>query len=427
MRLNNLQSFTLKNGSQLLFVSLANADSSVVMATVKSGPRFDPIGKGGLSHFTEHMLFRGTRRYPSRTKLAEVLERKGAQAEAFSYHETNKYWVRCAKEDTTFAVENLVERIYASLVKKEDIEAEKGVVKEEKEVLFSNPEKLIWEIWSQTLWKGEALGRVYLGNEKSIDSFTRDDVLDFIRKYYVSKNIIYFIGGNIDIEKILEKINLLLPKSSFKQSFPIQKGQNAQASNDQNINIFRNDSKDITVALGFRTVPQEHKLKEVFELVSAFLGGGMSSKLGQEIAEPGYTYSIGATTENLSDAGYLVVRFTTGKNLLKKVLRIIYLTILSLTQKPLNDRELNSAKGFYIGQLKINIETALDWALYYSNQAICNFNKITTLEEKVGKISNIDPNLILKVSKEYFRKENFCLAAIGDVKEKDIISFERIH
>ena len=390
MKSNNLQNSTLESGSQLLFMPFTNTDSSVVMATVRSGPRFDPIGKEGLSHFTEHVFFRGTRKHPSRTRLAEVLEERGAQAEAFSYHETNKYWVKCAKEDITFAVENLVERIYTSLVKKEDIEAEKGVVKEEKEVLFSNPERLIWEIWNQTLWGGEALGRVYLGSEKSIDSFTRDDVSDFIKNYYVPENIVYFVGGDINFEKVSEKIDSLSLKSALKQGLSSQKGQSFQSTKGQNINIFKNNSKDITIALGFRTVSQGHDFKEVLELISAFLGGGMSSKLRQKIMEPGYTYSIEATTENLSDTGYLVVHFTTSKNLLKKVLDIIYLTILSLTKKPLNGSELDLAKGFYIGQLKINIETPLDWAFYYSDQAIYNPGKITTLEEKVDKINKID-------------------------------------
>lgn len=423
MRLNNLQSFTLENGSQLLFMPLAKADSSIVMATIRSGPRFDPIGKEGLSHFTEHVLFRGTRKYPSRTKLAEALERKGAQAEAFSYHETNKYWVKCAKEDMVFAAENLTERIYTSLVKEEDIEAEKGVVKEEKEVLFSNPERLIWEIWNQTLWRGEALGRVYLGEEKSINSFTKNDVLSFIKNYYIPKNIVYFVGGNVEVESVLEKTNLLSSKLVLKQNLPRIKTANFQPAKGRNINIVKNSSKDITVALGFRTVPHSHEFKKVFELISTFLGGGMSSELRQKVMEPGYTYSIEATTENLSDTGYLVIHFTTGKNLLKRVLNIIYSTILNLTQKPLSNRELNLAKGFYIGQLKINTETSLDWAFYYSNQAIYGPDKIITLEGKVSKISKINQDTILKVSKEHFRKENFYLAAIGNIEEKDIIGF----
>ena len=201
------------------------------------------------------------------------------------------------------------------------------------------------------------------------------------------------------------------------------KTQSFQPTKSQNINIFKNDSKDITVALGFRTVPHDHKLKEVLELISTFLGGGMSSKLRQEVMEPGYTYSIEATTENLSDTGCLVIHFTTGKNLLKKVLNIIYSTILSLAQKPLSSGELDLAKGFYVGQLKINTETVQDWAFYYSNQAIYAPNKIITLEEKVNKISRINPDTISKVSKEYFREENFYLAVIGDIEEKDIIGF----
>lgn len=423
MKSNSLQSFTLKSGSQLFFMPLTSTDSCIVMATVRAGPRFDPVGKEGLSHFTEHMLFRGTKKHSSRKKLAEVLERIGAQVEAFSYYETNKYWVRCAKEDITLAAENLAERIYTSLVKEGDVEAEKGVIKEEREILFSNPERLIWEMWNQALWKEKALGRFYLGDEKSINSFTRNDVLSFIKNHYTSKNIVYFVGGNTKIEKVIERLNLLSSKLVLEQNPPNLGALNPQPARGQNINIFKNDSKDITVALGFRTVSHDHKLKEVLELISIFLGGGMSSKLRQKIMEPGYTYSIEATTENLSDTGYLVIHFTTGKNLLKKVLNIIYSTILNLAQKPLSSRELDLAKRFYIGQLKINTETVQDWAFYYSNQAIYTPNNIITLEEKVNRINKISPGVVLKVSKEHFRKENFYLAVIGDIEEKDVVVF----
>ncbi|MBU0998365.1 insulinase family protein [Patescibacteria group bacterium] len=402
---------------------LTNTDSSIVMATVKAGPRFDPIEKEGLSHFTEHMLFRGTKKYPSRIKLAEVLEKSGAQADAFSYYETNKYWIKSSKEDIAVATDNLAERIYASLIKKEDIETEKGVVKEEKAILFSNPEKLIWEIWNQTLWKGEGLGRVYIGNEKSIDSFTRNDVLSFIKNNYIHNNIVYFVGGNINIEKVSEKLNLFSTNTVFDQDEPDSKISNFQPVRGQNINIFRNNSKVITIALGFRTIPQNHESKTVLELISTFLGGGMSSKLKQKIMEPGYTYSIQSTTENLSDTGYLVINLTTSKNLVKKVLKIIYSVISELTQKPLKVQELELIKGFYTGQLKINNETAQDWSFYYSNQAIYSPDKMETLEEKVNRVNKINSDKILQISKEFFRKDNFYLAAIGNIKEKEIINF----
>ena len=246
---------------------------------------------------------------------------------------------------------------------------------------------------------------------------------NFIKNRYTTKNIVYFVGGNINVEKDLEKLNIFSSRLILEQNPPGLEAMNSQQVKGQNINIFKNDSKDITVAVGFCTVPQGHKVKEVLELISTFLGGGMSSKLRQEVMEPGYTYSIEAITENLSDTGYLVIHFTTGKNLLKRVLNIIYSAIFSLTQKPLSIRELDLTKGFCIGQLKINTETAQDWAFYYSNQSVHTPSRIVTLEEKVNRINKINPDTILKVSKEYFRKENFYLAVIGDIGEKDVIGF----
>lgn len=415
----------LNNGSGLIIVPASGFLSTTIMAVVRAGPRFDPVGMDGLSHFIEHMLFRGTRKFPTTKALTQSLERNGSMAEAFTYYETNRYWVRCPNEAVNISVENLTDRIIQPLFKKEDIEFEKGVILEEKNILLSNPEKLIWEIWNQTIWEGGPLGRFYLGNEKSISSITEERINSFFKERYVGKNIYYIVVGNIKANDIIRKFNSSIkmhgkPIISTKE---VPKNSISQ-KNSREINVYNTQAKNITISLGFPTVDKAHKDVHALDLISVLLAGGMGSLLKRELMEPGYTYSVTANTEYLSDTGYLSVNFTTEKKYLPKTLNIIYSNFHKLKNQSVDIQELDRAKGFYSGQFKINTETTYDLCMFYSDQLLGSVGSLLSPEDKIKKIEEISPNMILDVSKKYFKPESFCLAAIGNVRKDELIPFE---
>ncbi len=407
----------LKNGSLLLYIPVPHANSTIIMANIKAGPRFDPVGKDGLSHFTEHMLFRGTKKYPSRQSLIKALEGNGSQIDAFSYNETNKYWIKCPKGREQNAIENLLERLYYSLIKEKDVKEEKGVVKEEMNILYSNPEKLIWEYWNQTIWEENNLGRVYLGTEESIDSFTKKDVVSFINRYYIPKNISFIVAGDVKIEEIAKNFNQL---SGDRQSAPYQSYQSNKQQNHSSFNrikVFKNKYSDtLNVALGFKTVSKKSEDRFALDLISNYLAGGMSSKLRELVMKPGLTYSIESITEYLSDMGYLVIKFSVNKSLIKKALKIIKSEIYSLSEKCLDKDELMFIKNFYTGQSVISMESPLDWAFYYADQLDSSTTgNLISLNEKLQIISNISANNLRNVSKKYFNENNCYITILGNM------------
>lgn len=211
----------LADGSKLAVVALPRTIAATTMVLVKAGPRYDPIDKTGLSHFVEHMLSRGSKKWPTKTALTSTLERRGASDFAFSYHETNYYWIRSSGNDIKLVIESLADRIHHPTLREGDIAQEKNVVKEELKILRSNPEKLIWELWPETIWQGTPLGRPYLGSETEIDSFSREDIQAFRERYYRPERIVYVVSGDIDFKSTQEMFNSCLGARGESISNPL--------------------------------------------------------------------------------------------------------------------------------------------------------------------------------------------------------------
>lgn len=413
----------LSDRSRLIVIPIKGSTSSAVMAVIRAGPRYDPVGLDGLSHFVEHMLFRGTKKFPTNMELTKELEKNGAMAEAFSYYETNRYWIRGPRESIDISIENLVDRIYNPLFKKEDVELEKGVIMEERNILLSNPEKLIWEIWNRTLWAENQLGRYYLGSEENIRSFKKEDLINYFKKYYIAPNIFYIVAGDFEREKVMKIFNSLIEKRQTDNKIQRTHLNSSVLRRNKRISSFHIQTETVNISLGFPTIPKGHKDEHALDLISTILSGGMGSRLRRSVMEPGYTYSIESHTEYLSDTGYIQVNLTTEKKNLQKALKVIYENFDRLKNEPVSKPELDLAKGFFSGQLKINTETTYDHCMFYSNQVFSNDNKLMSVKEKISQINQIDVQELLSVSRRYFQSENFYLATVGNIGKLKIIPF----
>lgn len=409
---------TLKNGSPLIVISLPNSPSATFMALVRSGPRFDPSGKSGLSHFIEHLSFKGTKKYPTSYALTEALEKHGALAEAFTYQETNAYWVKTANRDLSLAAEILMDRLQHSLFRSEDIKKEKEVVKEELRVLRSNPEAYIWEVWAENIWQGTPLGRAFTGDIDSIKSFTKNDIKKFIQQNYLVNNTVFLVSGDISAPKALSLVNDNLDdyQKDFNQIVPEVILQRAQP-----IKIVNQDLENVTVAYGFLTTNLFDSDRHVLEVIEYLLGHGWGSRLEQEITEQGLTYSIETSSRHLSDTGYFLVYFTTSPENLNRVLEIINQELRSLAEGNFSEKEIERAKGFLTGSLLINTETSDEFTSWYGYQELLNPKEVLSLEDKCRIIRRVTNKEIKRISRRYFTPQNWYLSLIGKVKEKEVL------
>lgn len=407
----------LRNGSKLIVVSIPQSLSITLMAISQSGPVFDPTNKTGLSHLIEHLLFKGTIKYPNSEILSKNLEKYGATSAAFSYHETNAYWIKIHKKYLNTAIEILTQQIQNSLFRVDDIEYEKNIIQEELSLVNSNPSLLIWELWAQTIWEGNQLGRIYTGKKEEINSLTQKDVLDFFETHYTAPNTIFVVSGDIDLNKAKQSLSEKLNNYSrqIKNQPP-----SIKIKNRNSIKIINQEADSLTVMYGFLTTNRFDKDSYILELIEYILGQGQGSYLNQSIANQGLTYSIYTSTKHLSNTGYFSINFTSRKSNLNTILRIINEQINIIKNGGMSNSELERAKGYYIGQLTINNDTTDSLASWVGYQAIYGTKKILSINDKQKIISKINQKDIVRVANKYLNKNKSFISAIGPITEKDI-------
>lgn len=421
-----MKNYKLKNGINLLLKENLYSKSASILSIVKSGPRFDPKNKEGLSHLVEHMLFRGSEKYPSRHKVVSKIEDVGGIISAYSYYETNKYWVSIpafSKDNIKLAMDVLTSLVLKPLFQEKDFQEEKKVINEEMSILYSNPERLIWEKWSEAVWNGNSLGRCYIGNQASLNSLTLKDVKNYFQKLYLVPENIYFIcTGNFDKDVILDILTKILPPKS-NNSKRLVKRKNKEQKNKQAICIENMPTKTITVALGWPTIFFSSDHRYSLDLLASYLSGGMSSRLRKSIMEQGLTYSIEAYTQHLSDTGYLMIKFTSEKRNLSKIIKQIGKEIFMLKSGSFSVKDFNRAKEYYIGTLILNNETPYSLALLYGEQLVNKTGECLILDQLINKYRSVTAKDIQKTANLFLNKDNIRIAAIGEVNPRD---FKRI-
>lgn len=410
----------LKNGIDLVLINIPGATSATTMATVKAGPRYDPLTKTGLSHFVEHMILKGNTQFEDRQLINEYLENRGASLYSFTYHETNKYWIRSASEDIPMAIENLCNLIYEPLLRESDVEEEKKIVKEEVKIVESNPQQGIWELWAETIWPNSSLGRSYIGSNKEIDSFTHEDIYNFWKKNYISDKTTFLVAGDFESEKIKGLLELQIDPSVSS----LDSKENIISNNGQEEKIWvkQKDLDTATLAMGFSIKCQNSHDRISLEVLSAYLAGGMSSILRKRIMEKGLTYSVNSYTQQLSDRGYLMILLTTESQNIQKVLDIITQTLEECNSGKIDEKTLEIAKNYLQGNYKVQLDSSYNWAEYYLEQlSSCSFNEVIDLDNLCQEIGKITSNDIKILMNKYYSKEKIRLSVIGKVDTKLVI------
>lgn len=407
----------LIDGSLLVVIPASETAVFTVYAVVKAGPKFDPGNKDGLSHFTEHMLFKGTKKWPSTYDLMSAIEGRGASSQAFSYRETNEYWVIASLEDQDLAIINLLERLHNSLIRSNDVKTEKGVVDEERRMVYSNPNKLLWELWSEVVWPNDSLGRSYIGTEEITNSFRANEVKNFLSYYYIPENIIYVVHGNVNLDKVSKKFNSYLSKNVINNNAQLRRlGHKYEPKEGIRSKFHFLDTDSVNVAIGFPTIAFSHEDRLALELICNILAGGMSSRLRRRMADPGYTYAVNSYVENFMDTGYITVMFTSSRKNLDKCIRLVKEEYQFLKEHSINSSDLELAKGYMSGSLKTGIQSGYDWVKFYGLQYLYKRAEVEDIDGIIQRIDKIDIGIIKRISNLYFKDETMSLAIVGNIK-----------
>jgi len=415
------QKLVLKNGMPVILAPKKDSQSVALFLIYKVGSRYEVSAKiHGISHFIEHLMFKGTKKRPSTLIISQELDGIGADYNAFTAKDHTAYHIKVNAENFNLACDILSDMLYNSVFDKVQLEHEKGVILEEIKMYEDLPMQYAETLFEREIFKGSALEHNIAGTRESVKGISRKDIIDYLQKYYAPQNAVLIIAGKIDknIKKTLAKYFVkpglgqnFKPQAKFAKL--VNKQKQAQAILDYK------KTNQAHIALGFPAYSYFDPQIYALYILSTILGGNMSSRLFINVREKqGLCYYIRAQADVYEDTGDLQIRAGLDINKLDKGIKIIGDNLRALKEKGITDEELAKAKKFIKGRLILQLEEANDLAEFYGREFLLARN-LTTPEQKIKKILAVTKKQVNQAAKDIFQKQKMNLAMISPFKDKN--------
>ncbi|MFZ2975554.1 MAG: pitrilysin family protein [Candidatus Moraniibacteriota bacterium] len=413
---------TLKNGLKIITAPMRETQTVTVMVMIGVGSRYESEKEAGLSHFIEHMFFKGTKKRPTTLMISEELESIGGEFNAFTAKDKTMYYVKVDAKHIETAMDVLSDMYLNSKLETVEIEKEKGTIVQELNMYEDLPMRKVEEVFEEMLYPKNSLGREIVGSKKTINSFKRQDFVGFMKKFYVANDTAVSVAGNFNEKKIVERIGKYFSKMPKGKKIKISSVKEEQKKPEVKIKFKKTDQTHLV--LGVRAYKRNHKDRYALALMSIILGGGMSSRLFIEVREKrGLTYYVRTGIETYEDAGYVSTSAGVEHKNLEEAVRVILTEYKKIAEEKVSEKELQKAKDFVKGRAVMGMESSDEVAMFFVDQEVSN-GKISTLEEKFKLIDKVSIDDILRVAKDVFRQNRLNLAVIGPHKNSEKLKKE---
>lgn len=410
----------LINGSPLIVLGIPSY-AVTISAYIKAGFRSDPIKNPGLSHFVEHMNFSGTKKYPTHRDLAFAIERYGGWHYAYTWVDYQSHFVHLPYKYFREGVDVLSETLYKSLLLREEMEKEKGRVKEEINRNMSDPEKaIIPHVWFPLFFQSTILGRSYSGSLGNIKNISREDIVKFYNSYIRNGETCFIVAGGISLLKAKEIIDNYLKRNNVDSpkvalQLPIKISSNLRVLSK------KTDSNYVALMVGIPTTSLYIRDRHMLEILRNILARDFGARLPDRLRnQGGLIYTCYASQENFIDTGYFYFKTSTHKNNVEKVVRIIIEEFQRLAQGDISDEEVDTAKENLSGSLYSNMQTGFDYIHWYGVQELLNPDEVIHLKEQIQIYNQISKKEILDTARSYFSTGKILIAAYGNYEQKKL-------
>ena len=415
--MNTFKKTTLDSGLRVITVPMKNANSVTVLILVGAGSKYETKDMNGMSHFLEHMFFKGTEKRPNTLDISETLDSVGGQYNAFTSKEITGFWAKVDKAHTDIALDWISDMFLNSKFDEEEAEREKGVIIEEANMYLDTPMAYIGELWEKLLYGDQPAGWMVIGEKENILSFNREKVVDYYKTHYSSLNTIVCIAGDIDSEEIEGKIKSYF--GNILKSKEPKKVKAKEAQTEPGLLLHYKKTDQTHFCLGVRTYDLFNEKKYALALLSIILGGNMSSRLFIKVRERnGLAYSIHTSTDSTTDTGYLVTQAGIDHKNLEKSVKLILEEYKDMRDKEITQKELQKAKDYLKGTMSLSLDSSDSQASFYGTQELLA-GEVLTPDEKFKKIDKVSVEDIKKLAEDIFLPEKLNLAVIGPAEEKD--------
>ncbi len=399
----------LSNGLTVITENMSNVRSISLGIWLKKGSRHEHLDENGISHFIEHLLFKGTES-KSVQKLAIIIDSIGGQIDAFTSKEYTCFYAKVLNEHFSVAIELLSDIVLHPKFDAKDIEKERKVILEEIKMVEDTPDELIYDIFVENFWKGESLGKPIQGTIENVSRMTDEKLMNHFRRSYCAENILIAVAGSLNHSKIVcmvEENFKDLPKSNYRVNLKPPKAHFSFVKKE------KKELEQVHLCLGMEAFPKTIKERYQLMVLNNVLGGSMSSRLFQNIREEkGLAYSIFSTINSFIDAGFEMVYVATNPNSVREVVNLIVQELVNLKEEYVSEEELSVSKEHLKGNLMLALENTSSRMSHIAKHEIY-FGRQFTINDMLKGIESVSAENVLDLSQRIFVDNRFALAALG--------------
>ena len=404
---------TLSNGLRVITVPVKDSPAVMVLVMVETGSNYEAKIQNGLSHFLEHMCFKGTINRPKSSDIAKELDGLGAENNAFTSNEYTGYYAKAAKKHFSKLFEIISDLYLNPTLPTEDLEKERGVILEEISMYEDLPQRKVYDVLSELMYGDIPAGRTIIGPRANIKKFTRKDFINYRSKHYVADKTIVVVAGDVDEKAVIQEV-----KKNFRNIATGKRLSKLAVKSNQKLPgllIHKKKTDQAHMVIAFHTYSARDKRIPALSVLAEILGQGMSSRLFIKLRdEMGACYYVRAEHKEYTDYGLFAI--STGVNVSRttEVVKAILEECRKLAKVPVSRNELDKAKEHNIGHLYMNLETTDSLAEFYADQEVRagELKEPHKLDREIRKVTAKD---VMNVAKDIFRDDKLNLAIVGDI------------
>ncbi len=423
--------YTFKNGLRLILTPQHETKAVTVLVLFRVGSRYEQDNLAGVSHFLEHMAFKGTEQRPTTLSLSKELDKVGAEYNAYTGSDQTGYWIKVNAEHLDLALDMLSDMLLNSKLEEKEIIRGKGTIIEEINMFEDSPARYSEILLDEIVFQGNSLGRPVIGKKKTVSAITRNKMVNYKKKFYLPKNTVISVAGNIDEVKtknLIEKYFFVAP--TFRSDNRNKNLKFIRFKPDQTkprLNLKYKDTEQVHLSFGFVGPSYQDKDLLATHLLATILGGSMSSRLFINIRErQGLCYYIHSGLDVYQDTGNLTIKAGLDKNRIFAAIELILNELKKIKSKGISQEELFKGKEYTKGKLILELEDSSAIAEWYGRQQLL-IGKTKTPEQKIDEIMKVTRQDINRAAKKIFQTKKINLALIGPFKtEKEFLKIMRI-
>jgi len=385
-----------------------------VLFFVMAGSCYEHDEVAGISHFIEHMCFKGTGKRSTSYEISEAIEGVGGIMNGGTDREITSYWCKLASQHFEIAVDVIIDLLRNPLFRREDVDKERQVIIEEINMSLDSPQQRVGMIFDELMWPGKAMGRDVAGSKETVSAITREQMLQYLNNSYTPDNMLVSIAGNFEAEKAIALIQQATADWQRGKA-PEYRASNVDQAGPRTKIEYRK-TEQVNLVLGVEAPSIFHPDRFAVDLLSMMLGEGMSSRLFTEIREKlGLAYDIHSYVEHFRETGVFVIQAGIDPERTRKAIQAI-LHQLALVRDGIFDAELKKAREMAKGRLLLSMENSRNVAGWYGAQEVLT-GKIMTIDDVTQVIENISLEDIKRVAGNLFMTEKLNLAIVGPIKD----------